>query len=518
VVLVLSIVTLSGYSLIKPPPPAEAACQPTGTTYGTDTMSLSVPSAATYRLWVRLQAPVITSNSMMVEVDGGTCYNVGDSSSMPLNSWNWVDYQNGSSSQVMQATFAAGKHSLKLIGTTPGVSVDKVLLLADTTCVPTGLGTNCTPVIVPLPSTPTSLTATAQSPTQVILSWSASTDSSSAVSGYNVFRGGTKLNTAPVTSTTYSDTTAVAGSNYSYTVQALDSATPPNTSAQSNAASVTTPMPPPPTPTKLVATAPAINQVQLSWAASLGATGYYVLRSSSASGPYTTLVQLGTLTFQDGSVGAGATYYYEIEAYNGTLSSGVSAPTLPVKITTPNNVNLTPPNAPTNLIATAISSSQINLSWTPGATAAPIVDYLVYRNGSPVATIAGSATSYGDSRLSPNTVYRYYLVAYNSPSSHSGNSLSVTATTQSGLNPNLAYIYGVVSDSKTHIALPGVVITGGSSTSTNALGQYVITNGAGRTITYRYSLRHYKTSRVKARYSAGIHTLNEALSKRRNNN
>src|SRR5207302_1759686 len=82
------------------------------------------------------------------------------------------------------------------------------------------------------------LTAMAASSTQANLAWSASTDNV-GVTGYTVYRGGTMIATVGGSTLTYSDTTVVANTTYSYTVDAFDAAG--NHSAQSAAASVTTP-------------------------------------------------------------------------------------------------------------------------------------------------------------------------------------------------------------------------------------------------------------------------------------
>jgi hypothetical protein len=52
----------------------------------------------------------------------------------------------------------------------------------------------------------------------------------------------------------------------------------------------------------------------------------------------------------------------------------------------------TPPSTPTNLTATAISSSQINLSWTASTDNVAVTGYKVFRNGTQIAT--PSTTSY----------------------------------------------------------------------------------------------------------------------------
>src|SRR5207237_10879337 len=88
------------------------------------------------------------------------------------------------------------------------------------------------------PTTPTGLVATAAGPTQVNLSWSASTDNV-GVTGYSVFRGGVQIATVGGSTLTYSDAAAAPSTTYSYTVDAFDAAG--NHSAQSASASATTP-------------------------------------------------------------------------------------------------------------------------------------------------------------------------------------------------------------------------------------------------------------------------------------
>ena len=71
------------------------------------------------------------------------------------------------------------------------------------------------------PSAPGTPTASSITDTSVNLSWSAATDDK-GVKNYDVLRGGTKV--ATVTTTSYTDTGLTAGTDYSYTVQARDTA------------------------------------------------------------------------------------------------------------------------------------------------------------------------------------------------------------------------------------------------------------------------------------------------------
>ncbi|MGW0719287.1 cellulase family glycosylhydrolase [Streptomyces sp. NPDC002778] len=87
------------------------------------------------------------------------------------------------------------------------------------------------------PTAPTGLASTTKTSTSVSLSWTASTDNT-RVTGYDVYRGTTKVNAAPVTGTTYTDTGLSPSTAYSYTVRARDAAG--NVSAPSAALNVTT--------------------------------------------------------------------------------------------------------------------------------------------------------------------------------------------------------------------------------------------------------------------------------------
>ena len=88
------------------------------------------------------------------------------------------------------------------------------------------------------------------------------------------------------------------------------------------------------------------------------------------------------------------------------------------------------PTVPTNLTATAISSSQINLSWTASTDNVGVSGYRVYRGGVQIATT--TATTYQNTGLAPSTTYTYTVSAYDAAKNASAQSASASATTQAG--------------------------------------------------------------------------------------
>src|SRR5437773_756947 len=87
----------------------------------------------------------------------------------------------------------------------------------------------------------------------------------------------------------------------------------------------------------------------------------------------------------------------------------------------------TPPTVPTGLTATAVSSSQINLSWAASFDSVGVTGYRVYRGGTQIATT--STTSFTNTGLSPSTTYTYAVAAFNAAGNLSAQSGPASATT-----------------------------------------------------------------------------------------
>jgi hypothetical protein len=87
----------------------------------------------------------------------------------------------------------------------------------------------------------------------------------------------------------------------------------------------------------------------------------------------------------------------------------------------------TPPTVPTNLSASAVSQSQINLSWSPSTDNVGVAGYQVFRNGTMIGNSSG--TSFSDTPLSASTTYTYTVTAFDAAGNVSAQSLPASATT-----------------------------------------------------------------------------------------
>lgn len=162
-------------------------------------------------------------------------------------------------------------------------------------------------------------------------------------------------------------------------------------------------------------------QVNLTWSASSGATGYYLKRSTTSGGPYSQVSAQASTTYSDTSVTNGTKYFYVVSSYNSYGQSANSAEVSATPQASP------PPPVPTGLQATP-GNTQVSLAWiaSTGATS-----YNVKRstaNGGPYTQISAPATtSFTDTGLTNGITY-YYVVSAVSSAGESANSSQVSAT------------------------------------------------------------------------------------------
>jgi len=166
------------------------------------------------------------------------------------------------------------------------------------------------------------------------------------------------------------------------------------------------------TPVLALVTASA-KEVDLSWGAISGATGYYLYRSTNG-GRYSQIATVAGTAYPDTSVAASTPYVYYLVAYQtANRKTTLSANSNTISVTTP---ALVAPTAPAGLTASVTYTNAVALSWTGVANAS---GYYVLRstdNGatySQVASIAASSTAYSDT-VAPGEQYLYEVSAWNS--------------------------------------------------------------------------------------------------------
>jgi hypothetical protein len=98
----------------------------------------------------------------------------------------------------------------------------------------------------------------------------------------------------------------------------------------------------------------------------------------------------------------------------------------------PQTYTFTPPSpsTPSNVTATATTATTVALTWAPSTeTGGTIASYQITRNGTPLASVPGTATSYLDSTAQPGTAYTYAVTAVDQRGTTSQPGTSNTVTT-----------------------------------------------------------------------------------------
>jgi len=333
-----------------------------------------------------------------------------------VSSGAWVDFD------VTSLVGGDGTYNFVLAGTsTDGIDFDS----REATNKPQLVVTTATATDNENPTDPTGLSATAISATRIDLSWTAATDNV-GVTGYEIYREGTLLTTVGNV-TTFPDTGLAPSTLYRYEVKAKDAAG--NTSGLSNTASATTldDLIAPSAPTNLSATAINANRIDLSWTAAtdnVAVTNYEIYRDTVL------LTTIGALTsYSDTDVAADTSYSYTVRALDAAGNDSLDSNT--ANVTTLDTQDPTPP---TDLTATAISGTRIDLSWTAATDNVGVTGYEIYRGGSPLTTL-GNVTTYSDLSVVNGTGYTYQVRALDAAGNDSLASNTASATTPDTQDP-----------------------------------------------------------------------------------
>ena len=274
---------------------------------------------------------------------------------------------------------------------------------------------------------PTDLTATAVSPTQINLSWNAPTQNyGKTIIGYEIEQ---KLSSGKFVTlientnkiiTTYSLTGLTTGTTYTYRVSAVysdDSSTEPSNAAS---ATPTTTSTPPPTPSL---TSPITN-VKFDFTPSDGTTLTAVIITQS---------DYQQLQYQKNSRSVITNAIPTTETITNDLAG----------ILTYQNYHLSSASVPGPLMATAVSPTQINLSWLPPLEnyQQKIVGYKIDLKRAPGDYViiddntGNDTTKYSIVNLKTDTTYTYRVAAIYSDHTTSNTSNEASAITLQSLQP-----------------------------------------------------------------------------------
>lgn len=188
---------------------------------------------------------------------------------------------------------------------------------------------------------------------------------------------------------------------------------------------------PPSAPASLAATAGSTKNV-LTWSAAsdnIGVAAYDVYRN----GTYLATIAPAMLSYTDKTATPGAGYAYQV------ASRDLAGNTTTASVTVNGGPSdTTPPTAPGNLTATATAPSSIALSWQAATDNVGVTSYAVSRDGTPITTLPGTATTYTDTGLVPGSTYSYTVTASDGTGNTSPPSNTATATTVADTTPPTA--------------------------------------------------------------------------------
>ncbi len=273
-----------------------------------------------------------------------------------------------------------------------------------------------------VPAAPTELTLTCNSKDTVSLSW---TDNAVNEEGFRIERSTdgavfAAVNTLGPGVTSCSDSGLNADTAYWYRVTAYNNGGEASTSIKS----VTTLKSIPHTPENFSAVSISESQVNLSWDdIAFNEEGYILERSNDGGGTFTPLATLSpdTTSYSDTERTENYRYDYRIRAFN----NGGESSMVTVFVTTLRSF----PLAPTELYATASTSTKVMVTWSDHAFNE--VGYHIERSTDgetyvELAQLDADADQYYDTAAIEDTTHYYRVFAVNSR----GESTKVTATVQ----------------------------------------------------------------------------------------
>ncbi len=182
------------------------------------------------------------------------------------------------------------------------------------------------------------------------------------------------------------------------------------------------------------------SSVTLSWAGSsdnVGVSGYDIFRApGSSGGTFTSIGSASGTTFTNSGLPSNSTFRYQVRARDaaGNTSSFTSSV---VATTSGNSGDTQSPTVPGTPIASGITASSVNLSWSPSTDNVAVTGYDIFRatgasGGSFTSVGTSPSASFANTGLAANTIYRHQVRARDAAGNLSGFSAAVTVTTANG--------------------------------------------------------------------------------------
>ncbi len=294
------------------------------------------------------------------------------------------------------------------------------------------------------PTVPINLIATVVSDNQIDLSWNDSSEiGGGKIGGYKIFVIGSETPIATVVDSQFSHTGLNPRSTYSYTVSAFDDANPINASVRSVDTSATTSDTQAPSiPADLVARVVSDNQIVLSWSASTenvgGQVAGYNIYLNADPAPFTTVTET---SFSHAGLEARTNNTYTVTAFDDAAVANESDKSTAADVTTTDTQR---PTAPADVVATAVSDTQIDLSWTASTDLGNgVVDgYNIYLDGETAPFASVTETRYSHTNLKARTTHAYTVTAFDDLGNESEISLLVSAMTPDIMAPTAPIYVG----------------------------------------------------------------------------
>ena len=279
------------------------------------------------------------------------------------------------------------------------------------------------PAAVRAPSAPGGLQATAQSSSEIAIAWQPSSSATVTVA-YEFFQGAVRVGRTEETRAVHSNLRA--GTQYCYTVRAVDLAG--RTSGPSaSACAQTLDTSPPTSPSGVAVRMLPGNVAELSWSPStdnVGVTGYELFRAEVR------VASVNGTKAREEKLAAGKEHCWTVKALD--AGGNRSAASDPACATFPDT---TPPTAPQRATASAAEERVVELAWEASLDDVGVVRYEIQRAGAPVLIATGPATR--ERGLLPARPYCYTVRACDAAGNCSSPAPEACATTPDLTPPSI---------------------------------------------------------------------------------